>query len=120
MLRHALAFAPLAILAACGPAAVTPVAPPPAPVCPAVAPPSPAPVATTPAPVASAPSNAPAAPPPEPPPPPAALVRSLEAAEKAIAAGDGGQADAAIASAEAAAGEDAHLAYLVARMRATR
>jgi hypothetical protein len=58
--------------------------------------------------------------PPDPPPPPPALKEALDAASKAIAAGDAAAADKQLAVAAAAAGDDAHLAYLVARVRATR
>jgi hypothetical protein len=54
------------------------------------------------------------------PPVPKALGDALEAAGKAIAAGDGATADKQIAAAAASMGEDAHLQYLVARARATR
>jgi hypothetical protein len=63
------------------------------------------------------------APPPsrlEPAPPSPALAEALDAAAKAIALGDGAAADKQLTAADAAAGEDAHLAYLVARVRATR
>jgi len=62
----------------------------------------------------------PAPAPPEPTPPPPALQEALDAAGKAIAAGDMAAADKQIAAAAAAAGDDAHLGYLVARVRATR
>ena len=56
----------------------------------------------------------------EPPPPPAALVTALDAALTAIGAGDGSAADAHLTTADQVAGDDAHLGYLVARVRATR
>lgn len=70
---------------------------------------APTPTATTVVPVA-----------PKPPPAPPALSEALDAASRAIGAGDGATADKQIAAAAAAAGNDAHLGYLVARMRATR
>jgi hypothetical protein len=54
------------------------------------------------------------------PPPPPAFTQALEAAKKAIAAGDPATADTQIDAAFSAAGDDPHLAYLVARLRATR
>ena len=67
---------------------------------------------------------APAAPPSPgstaPPPPPPALQEALEAAGQAIAGGDSVTADKRIDAAAAMAGDDVHLAYLVARVRATR
>jgi hypothetical protein len=48
------------------------------------------------------------------------MVQALDAANKAIAASDWATADKQIALASQAAGEDAHLAYLVARVRAAR
>ena len=85
-----------------------------------VAPASTCPPAPT-APVASA-SAAPSVNPPtaQPPPPPAALTQALEAANHAIAASDWASADKQIAAASEIAGTDAHLAYLVARVRAGR
>jgi hypothetical protein len=84
---------------------------------PVVATPSAASAAATPS-VASAAVTAAAPPPPAPPPP--ALQAALDAAAKAIGAGDMESADKQLAVAAAAAGDDAHLAYLVARMRAVR
>lgn len=128
MRRHLLALVVLAAAHVACAAAVTPVAPPPAPTCPAPSTPQPsaasAPASTlatdTPAtstPAASTVASAAAPPPPEPPP---ALREALDAAAKAIAAGDPASADKPIAAAAAAAGDDAHLAYLVARLKATR
>jgi hypothetical protein len=51
---------------------------------------------------------------------PPALERALDAAQKAMASGDATVADERLAAAEAAAGDDAHLRFLVARVRATR
>jgi hypothetical protein len=76
--------------------------------------PPPAPVAITPAPAPSPAAQ------PEPPPPPLALKDALDAASRSIAAGDSAAADKQLAVAGAAAGDDPHLAYLVARVRATR
>ena len=107
---------------ACAPAPVSPVA---FPAAPSGAPASPqtAPVAATPP--ASVPSAAatpvPSSselPPPSPPPP--AFQQALDGARKAIAAGDLAGADKALDAAAAGVGDDAHLAYLVARLRATR
>jgi hypothetical protein len=50
--------------------------------------------------------------------PPAPLKEALDAAVKAVAAGDSAAADRHIASAAAAAGDNAHFIYLVARARA--
>lgn len=68
---------------------------------------APAPGAATPAPARSPEATA-------------ALKGALDAAMKAVTAGDFVQADQQLAIAAAAAGEDAHVAYLVARVRATR
>lgn len=57
---------------------------------------------------------------PVPTPVPPALQEALDLASKAIAANDMGKADAQLALAAAAAGDRAHLTYLVARLRATR
>jgi hypothetical protein len=51
---------------------------------------------------------------------PPALQEALDAAGRAIAAGDMANADKHISVAAAVAGDDAHLTYLVARMRAAR
>jgi len=97
-------------LAACG-SPPAPVAAAPTATCSAApAPPTPPPVATVAPPVA----------PPEPPAPPPALKRALDAAAQAIASSDWPTADKELAAAEAAAGAEAHFAYLVARTRATR
>ena len=116
---HPLAMALAALQVACASAPVAPVTPPPASTCAEVSPPTLplatptfAPVSVTAAPAASSR--------PEPPPPPPEFQEALDAAGKAIAAGDVARADRQIAAAEAAAGEDAHLAYLVAHIRATR
>jgi hypothetical protein len=104
------------------PAAPAPVAPvagftTPAPTCPT----TPAsPFATTPAPVTNSTAGSPAPPDKEPPPLPRALEDALAAAGKAIAAGDPIDADKAIDAAAAVAGDDPHLAYLVAHVRAAR
>ncbi|MGH7437328.1 MAG: hypothetical protein ACRENE_16750 [Polyangiaceae bacterium] len=85
-----------------------------------------APAASAPPPAASASnptasgSATPSASTPPPAAPPAALTQALTAASKAIEAGDAQAADAHLATATAAAGSDAHFAYLVARMRAAR
>ena len=75
------------------------------------------------APTATAPNITPPTPPaaslPTPAPPPT-LQEALDAAKNAIAAGDMALADKHIATASTIAGDDAHLAYLVARTRATR
>jgi len=104
-----------ALLAACSstPAPVTPAAAPPAPLLtcpPAPAPPPPPPVAS-------------ASPPPDPAPPappPPALQSALDGAMKGLATGDMATADRQLAAALVAAGDDAHLGYLVARVRAVR
>jgi hypothetical protein len=105
-----------ALHTACAPVPLTPVipvAPPPAPTCSVAALPPPSPTA--------APSpTAPRPPPPALGPPPIAFQKALDAAEKAIAVGDVATADKQIAAAEAVVGDDAHLAYLVAYMSATR
>ncbi len=96
----------------------------------------PAPVATSPStPVAAAPSAtcsaAPSTPvltvvepappkPVEPTPPSPALKEAIESAAKAVAANDMALADKHIATAAVLVGDDAHLAYLVARVRALR
>lgn len=77
--------------------------------------------------IAPAPSP-PTVPVPAPPPPleahpavpPAAFAQAADAAKRAIAAGDYPGADRQIAAAAAAAGDDAHLYFLVAYYRATR
>lgn len=106
-------------LMACGPAAHHPEAlTTPAPTCAATPPASPVVSATTPS-----PSTPVASPPPSPPAasaPPPALIAALDAAAKAIAAGDQATADRHLAAAAAATGDDAHFGYLVARMRALR
>jgi hypothetical protein len=71
--------------------------------------------------VVGAPPPAPPSPaPPEPAPPKPELQAALDAALRAIAAGDASSADKQLATATALAGDDAHLAYLVARARAAR
>jgi hypothetical protein len=81
---------------------------------PVAAPPAPLAAATTPA------AATPAGTAPRPAPPPSALQEALDTALKAIAVGDAAKADEAIGVAAGAAGDDAHLKYLVARVRATR
>jgi hypothetical protein len=108
----------LCMLQACAaPASVAPVAVtvdrPPAPICSA---PPPTPVPAPPPPVASARP----APPPAPAPTPPALEAAVDGARKAIGAGDGPTADKFLATAAVAAGDDAHLLYLVARAKAAR
>ena len=76
---------------------------------------APAPSSSTACPSSSRPSA-----PPEPPLPPAALETALDAALTAIAAGDYPAADGQLKTADSIASGDAHLAYLVARVRATR
>jgi hypothetical protein len=84
-----------------------------------------APVASTPSPTPSgspppsAASGAAPSPAPRPSIPPG-LRDALDAAEKAIAAGDAAASDKHLAAADALAGDDAHLDYLVARGRAAR
>ncbi len=78
--------------------------------------------ASAPAP-APAPARAPApasAPAPARAQPPRAVVEALAAASRAIEAGDGAGGDEQLAIASAAAGDDAHSGYLVARVRAAR
>ncbi len=114
-LQSFMASAALALVAfACGAPATTPcpVAPP-TPTCAAVAPPSSASA------TASASVATPVAPP-RPSPPTVALAQALDSAMKAIEKNDYATADKHIATAAAAAGDDAHFAYLVARVRATR
>ena len=123
MRSRRLALVALALAhAACGSAPVALVAAPPATTCAAAAPVAPAPSAE-PSPASSASAAVPVPPPAEPsapPAPPAALHDALDAAGKAIAAGDMAAADKQIAAATAAAADDAHLQYLVARVRAAR
>lgn len=59
-------------------------------------------------------------PPPPPPVPPAPFRDALERAHKALAANDMATADKALATAETEAHDDAHLLYLLTRVRATR
>jgi hypothetical protein len=103
----------LVAVVACGspPAPVTSSAPPKTETCPSSAPP---PIASVSA------SSAPSASPPQPTPTPPALASALDAAMHAITASDWTNADKSLAEAQTAAGTDAHLAYLVARVRATR
>ncbi len=102
----------LALLsAACASASIPPGSTPPPPISPPSA--AAAPVTNAPA----VPAPAPAA---EPPSPPPALQQALVAAKAAIATGNLTAADQQIAAALAVAGDDDHLAYLVARVRATR
>jgi hypothetical protein len=109
-----------ALYAACASTPVAAPAPLPAPTSPvASSPPSP-PIAALPAPVTSATATPLAPPPSEPVPLPPALQEALDAAGKAVAAGDTATANKQIAAAAAAAGDDAHFAYLVARVRALR
>ena len=103
------------------PDAATPVV---APIASPAPPPAPAPptaATLTRAPLPPAPASPPAAPPhPE---PPAAFVRASDAAGKAILAGDAAAADRALdaaAAAAAAAGDDPHLRFRVAYLRASR
>ncbi len=99
-------------------------APLPAPVCPRGAPVATAPSATAPPPASPStlPASPPAPPPERPPPrePPAAFKQALDAARRAIVAGDLVVADRQIAAAAAAAGDDTHLAFLAAYHRAAR
>lgn len=110
-----------ALHAACAPAPAGPVGPI-SPSCSAASPQTP-PASVPPTPVASAvpvpsaPSPS-ALPPPSPPPP--AFQQAVDAARAAIAANDPATADRQIEAAAAAAGDSAHLAYLVAHLRATR
>jgi hypothetical protein len=136
--RFLLGVALVNLFAACAPEAATSprvptgaqpiasasVAPAPSEASPPVAP-APALAASTPSPTASLspPGSAPGAAVPSPAPRPSvppALADALDAAEKAIAAGDGAASDKHLAAADAIAGDDAHLAYLVARVRAAR
>jgi hypothetical protein len=126
-------FVPVAVsvslaLAACAPAPVTPAAVQSAPAEPgssrasspaAPLPPAPSNAAVPPAPSASiAPAPAPSSTPPAT--LPAGFEQALDDASKAIAARDTASADKQLAAASAMAGDDAHLAYLVAHLRATR
>jgi len=104
----------------CASTPMPPVAPPPAPTCAPPTPPLSPPTVAPGTPTASATASTATPAPPEPAPPPRALQEALDAAKKAIAAGDVTTADKQIAAAAAAAGDDAHLGYLAARMRATR
>jgi hypothetical protein len=101
----------LLLMAACGSPAATPVAP--------SAATSTCAVASSAPPVSSA---APTTPPPQakPPTPSPALAAALDAAMKAIGANDFALADKRIAEASAAVGDEAHFAYLVARVAAAR
>jgi hypothetical protein len=103
-------FLPL-VVAACAPAPVARVAPLPTTTCAVAA--SPPPQPTTPEPPPKIPT-------PEPTPPPKAFQEALDAAGKAIAANDTAAADKQVAAATALAADDAHLSYLVARVRAAR
>lgn len=95
-------------------------APPPCPVA-ATPPPTPTCSSAPPPPIASAVTTSSATTPPSKPPnPPAALQEALAAATKAVAASDWAAADKHVVAAEAAAGQEAHFAYLVARVRALR
>jgi hypothetical protein len=122
------AIAAIATLhASCVPARNAPLGPPLSPTSSAASPAAPQPTAGPPAPVASTASAAPpppvasaTPPPPEPGPPPAGLQQALNAAVEAIGAGDSATADKQIAVAGAAVANDAHLAYLVARVQAAR
>ena len=121
MRPHLLAMvASAALLASC---ASAPVAPTPA-VAAAAGPvtsPPPAPLAAAPAAPASALPPAPLPPPPsEPARPSAALKEALDRAVKAVAAGEYAKADGQIAAATAAAGDNPHFLYLVARTRSMR
>jgi tetratricopeptide (TPR) repeat protein len=69
---------------------------------------------------ASAVATPPAPPSLEPPPPPPAFLQAIDAANKAIAVSDFATADKQLEAAAATAGDDAHLAYLLARVRALR
>jgi hypothetical protein len=121
------AVAIAALHAACSPAPVAPVSPsgaqtlsqaPPLATAPPPPPASPVPTsAATPAAAPSSPEPAPAPPPRARPP---AFDQALDGAKKAIAAGDAAAADKQLDAAAAAAGDDTHLAYLVAYHRATR
>jgi hypothetical protein len=113
-------------LGACAAAPVPPVTAAPAPSCVEASPPSP-PAASVPAASANgatvppAPSSPPALPGPTPPPPLApAFQQALDAAKKALDDGEPAAADRSLDAAAALTGDDAHLAYLVARLRATR
>jgi hypothetical protein len=111
-------FASLAAFhAGCAPSPLSPASPP-------VASNS-APVFLQATPAAAPPSVASAAPAPSPPEtkplsPSPVFQQAFDAATKALAAGDGAAADKQMDAAAAAAGDDAHLAYLVAHLRATR
>ncbi len=120
-MRHHLpaVLAIVGVHVACAPAAATHVPQPLAPTCSEVSTPSPPAAATT-ASATSVDAGPPAPPAPEPLPPPPALREALEAAERAIAAGDAATADKQIAAAAASTRDDPHHAYLVARVRATR
>ena len=116
-----LAVLAIAVLhAACASAPIAADVPLPAPTCSATPSLGSPPVVVLPAPVTSA-TVTPVAPlPPEPAHLPPALQEALDAAGKAVATGDVAAADKHIAGADAAAGDDAHLAYLVAHVRALR
>ena len=121
MQSHPLAVAVIAALqAACTPAPLAPVVvSPPTPTCSAAPPPPSAPAAAVPpSPLTSATVTPAVLSPPEPAPPPPALQEALDAAGKAIAVGDAATAEERIAAAAAVAGNDAHLTYLVGRVRA--
>ncbi len=112
------------LFAACARAPVGPAAFPAAPSC-VPAPPQPETPPVAVAPPASLPSVAATSVPPSsestpPPPPQPAFQQALDGARKAIAAGDLGAADKPLEAAATMAGGDAHLAYLVAQVRATR
>ena len=119
MCSHLLAVLAVAALhVACASAPVGAPAPVPAPISSAAPSPPAAPIAAPPAPVTTAAPLAPS--PSEPARPPLALQEALDRAGKAVAAGDAAMADKHIAAAAAAAGDDPHFTYLVARVRALR
>lgn len=109
-----------ALYAGCASAPVAAAAPLPTPTRSAALSPPSAPVTALPAPIPN-PAATPLVPlASEPAPPPPALQAALDAAGKAVAEGDAAAADKQISLAEAAAGDNAHFAYLVARVRALR
>jgi hypothetical protein len=112
------AFLLMSVCAACG--SSQPAATAPTPTCPVASSSAPVVAASSPSASASATATATTIAPPPPREPPPELVTALDGAMKAIASSDWPNADKQLATATAAASADAHLAYLVARVRAVR
>ncbi|HEX4515878.1 MAG TPA: hypothetical protein VH054_20155 [Polyangiaceae bacterium] len=108
----------LSVCVACG--SSQPVATAPTPTCPVASSSTPPVVASSASSSPSATATATTSAPPPPREPPPELVTALDGATKAIASRDWPAADKQLATATTAAADDAHLAYLVARVRAVR